>query len=737
MAETKAERTAAWKKRTTETATALRKAKATYTPGTGKRTIPLSAVTPAQIRVAEWRRQNPIRTIVDVSGKHTRVDTRKLSHRDQARYNMLSSTFSMGQELSRKHKQELVNMQNKLKRMAAKKPTAHQIKLDQQRRDFQTIDRRLSEDKDKYVRTATPDILAPWYFKLSQNTTKSNMLNAINKAYPNANTTGLTDFQIVTLYENVRAGLHKTQPTPTTPAALDIQLSDEVLNFEKWMGDKADDIRGLDIPFGEEGPVKYLREFIAQQAELIGGVPASIEKIISAPEYIPTFIAAGAHGMTVGQVESFKDDPIQTVFNIVATLAAFKAVGKVKGVVTSEISSLRKGKITPSAIIEEAVLSGERRFPVTGKPGVTPDAAINEFIRSEKNIRTAIEMGKVEPPTTAKITGTSQKFLDNVVKTEGEMSAWHATQTGFPKTTTAQVGTSTTPGLHVAPSLSPHFLGVGGEAAVFGFRKGGKPTAISIQVEAFQRIPNTSRKTSATMNQFLLETNEAVGPQGVAFITTKFESLAKKSSVEFEAVLPPGTPITRVGKQLEMKWQGKTITVEQYKTVFSDSIKTDIKNITTLEKLYSERAGRRVLISPYDVLKAEVSGSSMVAKSYRKYSNVFSSSISSSISSIKSAISAATPSYVPYPSPVSRVRPPTSFTSYSSAYSSRAASYIRAIESYISSAPSLIRHVRPVVSAIPVKRRAPTTKKKAKKAMRIEDWFITNPIPTLKSLYGV
>lgn len=591
--------------------------------------------------------------------------------------------------------------------------------------------------EEKYIRTIIPRPSVPWHVTLPQDTTRSKMKRAIERGYPSANTTGLTDYQLTTLYENVRAGITRPKKIDISPTALDIKLSQEVLDFERWMENKARDVRGLQVPFGEEGPVKYPRESIARLAELAGGTPAAVEKIVKTPEQIPEFTAAGILGMTVGTAEQFKDDPIQTISDIGITFALFHGVGKFRGKVVSDITSLRKGKIEASAIIEEAVLTGERKFPVTGKPGVTPDAAINEFIRSEKNIRGAIEAGKVEPPITAKITGTSEKFLADAVKIEGEMSAWHAAPRPFSKTTTVQVGTSSTPGLHVAPSLSPHFLGIGGETALFGFGKTGKPTAISIQLMEFKRIPDTSRKTSATMNKFLLETNEATGPKGIAFITTKFEQLARKSSVEFEAVLPPGTAITKVGKALEFEWEGKKIAVEQYKTVFSDSIKTDIKNITTLEKLYSERAARRVLISPYDVLKAEVSGSSIVAKSYRKYSNVFSSSVSSSISSIKSGVSAVIPPYEPYPSPVSRVRPPISFASYSSAYSSRAASYIRAIESYISRAPLLIRPVRPVVSERPVKRRAPTKKEKVKKAMKIEDWFITNPIPTLKSLYGV
>ena len=76
MAETKAERRESWKQRTTESATALRKAEATVTRS-GKRSIPLSAQTPAEIRVAAFRAEHPDRVVVDpVTGKHTRIDTR-------------------------------------------------------------------------------------------------------------------------------------------------------------------------------------------------------------------------------------------------------------------------------------------------------------------------------------------------------------------------------------------------------------------------------------------------------------------------------------------------------------------------------------------------------------------------------------------------------------------------------------------------------------------------------------
>lgn len=76
MTETKAERREAWKQRTTESAAALKKAKATVTIG-GKRSIPMAAQTPSEIRVAAWRAETPERVVVDpVTGKHTRIDTR-------------------------------------------------------------------------------------------------------------------------------------------------------------------------------------------------------------------------------------------------------------------------------------------------------------------------------------------------------------------------------------------------------------------------------------------------------------------------------------------------------------------------------------------------------------------------------------------------------------------------------------------------------------------------------------
>jgi len=382
---------------------------------------------------------------------------------------------------------------------------------------------------ERYVRTVPTTPSVPWHIKLPQDTTRSKMRDVIGRGYPGTNTSNLTDYQLKVLYENVRAGITQPKKQTPLPVELDIKLTKEVVDFETWVKDKAQNVRDLKIPFGEGGPVKYPRESIARTAELIGGVPASIEKVVKSPESIPGFATTGLHAMTIGLAKQFKDDPIQTTSDIALTMGLFRGVGKVRGKVTTSITSARRGKIEPSAIIEDIVLTGERKFPVTGKPGVTTDAAISEFIRSEKNIRTAIETGKVEPPITAKLTGSSKKFLDDVAKTEGEMSAWHATQTGFPKTTTAQIGTSSTPGLHVAPSLSPHFLGVGGETAVFGFRKSGKPSAISIQVESFQRIPHTSRKTSESMNTFLNEQVKTAGPQGIAFITTKFGGIFKKN----------------------------------------------------------------------------------------------------------------------------------------------------------------------------------------------------------------
>jgi len=75
MAETKQERRESWKQRTGESAAALKKAGATISRG-GRRSVPLSAQTPAEIRVAAFRAEHPERIIVDPStGKHTRVST--------------------------------------------------------------------------------------------------------------------------------------------------------------------------------------------------------------------------------------------------------------------------------------------------------------------------------------------------------------------------------------------------------------------------------------------------------------------------------------------------------------------------------------------------------------------------------------------------------------------------------------------------------------------------------------
>ena len=76
MAESKTERREAWKQRATESAAALSKAKATVTLR-GKRSIPTTALTPSEIRVAAFRAEYPERVVVDpVTGKHTRIDTR-------------------------------------------------------------------------------------------------------------------------------------------------------------------------------------------------------------------------------------------------------------------------------------------------------------------------------------------------------------------------------------------------------------------------------------------------------------------------------------------------------------------------------------------------------------------------------------------------------------------------------------------------------------------------------------
>jgi hypothetical protein len=700
-------------------------------------------------RVAIWRAQNPKRYIVGEPVEQISVKTGK------------TTLTPLGQQMVRQAEQDaktiaLTHREETRQKMLARypEPLTHREEtrlrmLEQGSLKAQEMAAFAIKQKtrtpittpiptDKYSRTSQirgQDISVPWYMALPKNTTRSNMISAIERGYPGANTTALTDHQITVLYGNVRAGIAQKKEQIKTEN-IDIKLSQEVMNFEKLFRDMAKDIRGLEVPFGEEGPVVVPRESIARMGELLGGVPASIEKIFRAPERVPDFAAAGAYGMTIGTAKAFKEDPIQTISDIALMFGLFHAAGKVGGGIKGGVTSATRGKIPASAIIEEAILKGESKFPSTGKSGVTADAAILEFIKSEKNIRTAIEAGKVEPPLTTRITGTGKKFLDDVVKTDGELSAWHAAPKGFPKTTTAQVGTSSTPGLHVAPSLSPHFFGVGGETALFGFGRRGKPTAISIQVESFQRIPGTSRKTSVEMNKFLMECNDALGPQGIAYITTKFEALSKKASVEYEAVLPPGTPIVRVGKPLEMMWEGKKIAVEQYKTVFSDAVKSDLKNITTIERLYSERAAKKVLVSPYDILKSSVASSSKLAPSYKSYSSSLSSSIGSSISAISSVISSSRVSYRPAYElyrPVSGRYKPSPSSTYSSVYSSSAASIIRSLESTIASVKPTPAVTIPTLYKIKV---TPSKKKKRKVKKGVRSAFVRNPIPSLKMFIG-
>lgn len=116
MAETKAERRAAWKRRSTEQAAALRKAKATVTLKK-KRTIPLTAQSPAQIRVAAWRKANPQRTIVDVSGRHTRVHTgiQSLTRPEQQQYMTLFTDYARGKQIAQQNAQRLYILSQKMK----------------------------------------------------------------------------------------------------------------------------------------------------------------------------------------------------------------------------------------------------------------------------------------------------------------------------------------------------------------------------------------------------------------------------------------------------------------------------------------------------------------------------------------------------------------------------------------------------------------------------------------------
>lgn len=161
-------------------------------------------------------------------------------------------------------------------------------------------------------------------------------------------------------------------------------------------------------------------------------------------------------GYQIGQ--ELKQEPGLFVSGVAGQVASFKAVPPLIKQ-AQQVQFVGKEEIAASSIVEPKILSGEQRFPSSAK---SAPALLDEF--------------KTSP------------FQDVIKEKTGVLSGgFSASPSGIITIGGVQRGTSATPGLYIAPSLSKYFLKLSSESAAETkftlLPKVGLPTANFIETE--------------------------------------------------------------------------------------------------------------------------------------------------------------------------------------------------------------------------------------------------------------
>ena len=269
-----------------------------------------------------------------------------------------------------------------------------------------------------------------------------------------------------------------------------------------------------------------LKTSVAHGTSFVSSLPMGAEVIAreawKRPEIIPAALAVGV----VGSAKGAYHDPLQTAADIVVLGGMGKGVKGIAG----RARFIGKKYVPAKTIIEPRVLRGIDTFP-TAKAGTSPAKSLVEF-------------------------RTSQYKLPHEVPGS---AGWHATATKFAKRTESAVGQrpETAPGLHVAPSTSPHFLRIPKGYKLFGESQPSHPGLLRVSVSGFERIPASIRaKGEAAMVRHLY---------GKAEPTKAHISPARElGKLEKEAIIPPGAALSRTPFRYYTKVGGKRIPIYEY-----------------------------------------------------------------------------------------------------------------------------------------------------------------------------
>lgn len=254
-------------------------------------------------------------------------------------------------------------------------------------------------------------------------------------------------------------------------------------------------------------------------------------------------------------VAGFKTYPKQSIANLGAGLVGAGIGAGVTGAIAPKVTgyfrTIGKEYARPEDIIDPRVLSGSKNFP----------------------------------------TAPTYKHLDLFksspykLSTDEPLGVWHATPSPFGKEPIASKGSSELPGLYTAPSLSPHFLKIGGGYKLFGLGMesalGKSPTALRIYPKDI--IKGYPKKSSP----------------GYAFVPGM--------KTEIEAIIPEGTKLFKIDSPYYSTYKGTNFPIVKYGVLgegeqpLGGAKPVSLKD---LQKSYSYSTKPTSLITPSSFAKA-------------------------------------------------------------------------------------------------------------------------------------
>ena len=290
----------------------------------------------------------------------------------------------------------------------------------------------------------------------------------------------------------------------------------------------------------------------AKQAAARAGTGIAGKGITTGAKYIEPSIGvvgAGAMGYSVVSAPTQKEAIERMAHLGVGTAGAvkgFKAGGKL--VERIQVRGLKEVPI--EQIMKPEVIAGKEQFPTV------PEGM------SGKQFKQYFKESPYKLPK----------------EVPGLTRVWHATPQKFTPQTEIQAAVtrgSDVPGLYVAPSISPHFLRVGGVKApttptkiplfkrLFGESEPLEPAVLRIDVPGgITRLPKSIRTKVEPSREFL----ETQATPGKGYLTPVLEkALAGKGvGVEAEAVLAPKTLLAQTGSKYYIKIGEHRVPIKEY-----------------------------------------------------------------------------------------------------------------------------------------------------------------------------